>query len=165
MNQKRHPLSFDQLLTVGSHREHIGIVKYLKRSGRPAIVVAASGMCNGGRIVSYLKALVGDPRTEVLFVGYQAKETVGRTIQKYGPKNGYVSIDGRRYHIAAGIHTISGYSAHADQGNLLRFIRGIRKKPSLIRLVHGERHARKALTEKISQEFSGIGVWSEAPTL
>jgi metallo-beta-lactamase family protein len=135
----RHPLSFEQLLTID----------YLKQSGPPAIVIAASGMCSGGRIVIYLKALIADPRTDILFVGYQAKGTIGRKIQKYGPQNGYVQMDNKRYTIAAGVETISGYSAHAGQDNLLRFIKGIRKKPSLIRLVHGEPHAQDALHEKI----------------
>ncbi len=158
--QGRHPLSFDRILTIGSHRQHLKTVEYLKKSARPAIVLAASGMCSGGRIVNYLKALIEDPRTDILFVGYQAKGTVGRTIQKYGPRKGYVWIDGRKYDIAAGIHTIGGYSAHADQGNLLRFIRGIRRKPSLIRLVHGENHAREALRARIEEEFPGIDVIS-----
>ena len=115
----RHPLSFEQLLTID----------YLKQSGPPAIVIAASGMCSGGRIVNYLKALIADPRTDILFVGYQAKGTIGRKIQKYGHQNGYVQMDNKRYTIAAGVETISGYSAHAGQDNLLRFIKGMRKKP------------------------------------
>jgi metallo-beta-lactamase family protein len=98
----RHPLSFEQLLTINDHQEHLRTIDYLKQSGRPAIVIAASGMCSGGRIVNYLKALIEDPRTDVLFVGYQAKGTIGRKIQKYGPQNGYVQIDIEKFTIAAG---------------------------------------------------------------
>mgnify|MGYP003753866345 FL=1 len=154
----RHPLSFEQLLTINDHQEHLRTIDYLKQSGRPAIVIAASGMCSGGRIVNYLKALIEDPRTDILFVGYQAKGTIGRKIQKYGPQNGYVQMDNKRYTIAAGVETISGYSAHAGQDNLLRFIKGIRKKPSLIRLVHGEPYAQEALQEKIGETFPEIAV-------
>jgi metallo-beta-lactamase family protein len=110
-------------------------------------------MCSGGRIVNYLKGLIEDPRTDTLFVGYQAKGTIGRKIQKYGPQNGYVQMENKRYTIAAGVETISGYSAHAGLDNLLRFIKGIQKKPSLIRLVHGEPYAQEALQEKIGVAF------------
>jgi metallo-beta-lactamase family protein len=154
----RHPLSFEPLLTINDHQEHLRTIGYLKQSWRPAIVIAASGMCSGGRIVNYLKALIADPRTDVLFVGYQAKGNIGRKIQKYGPQNGYVQMDNKRYTIAAGVETISGYSAHACQDNLLRFIKGIRKKPSLIHLVHGEPYAQEALQEKISEAFLEIAV-------
>jgi metallo-beta-lactamase family protein len=154
----RHPLSFEQLLTINDHQEHLCTIDYLKQSGRPSIVIAARGMCSGGRIVNYLKGLIEDPRTDILFVGYQAKGTIGRKIQKYRPQNGYVQMDNKRYTIAAGVETISGYSAHARQDNLLRFIKGIRKKPSLIRLVHGEPHAQEALQEKIGAAFPEIVV-------
>jgi Cft2 family RNA processing exonuclease len=53
-------------------------------------------MCSGGRIVNYLKAMLGDPRHDVLFCGYQAAGTPGRAIQTYGPKGGYVDLDGQR---------------------------------------------------------------------
>ena len=121
-------------------------------------MIAASGMCSGCRIVNYLKALIADPRTDILFVDYQAKGTIGWKIQKYGPQNGYVQMDNKRYTIAAGVETISGYSAHAGQDNLLRFIKGILKKPSLIRLLHGEPHAQAALQEKIDAVFPEIAV-------
>jgi metallo-beta-lactamase family protein len=154
----RHPLAFEQLLTIDHHDEHQRTVQYLKKSGRPAIVLAASGMCSGGRIVNYLKALIEDPRTDILFVGYQAKGTIGRIIQTHGPQNGYVQMDNKKYTIAAVVETISGYSAHAGQDNLLRFIKGIRKKPSMIRLVHGEPYAQEALKEKIGAVFPEITV-------
>ena len=64
-----------------------------------------------GRILNYLKAILGDPRHDVLFVGYQARGTPGREIQKYGPKGGYAVLDGQHYPIRAAIHTLGGYSA------------------------------------------------------
>jgi len=122
------------------------------------LTLGSTLMCSGGRIVDYLEALIVDPRTEILFVGYQAISTIGRKIQKYGPQNGYVQIDNKKYTIAAGVETISGYYAFAGQDNLLRFIKGIRKKPSLIRLVHGEPHVQEALKEKIGTTFPEIAV-------
>ena len=89
-----HPLAFEQLLTIVCHTDHLRVVNHLKQSGRPAIVIAASGMCAGGRIVNYLKALLEDDKTDLLFVGCQAQGTPGRDIQKYGPKGGYVELEG-----------------------------------------------------------------------
>ena len=146
----RHPLSFEQLTTIDSHADHENTVAYLAKTARPCVVIAAGGMCSGGRIVNYLKALLGDPRTDVLFVGYQAAGTPGRDIQEYGPKGGYVVLDGQRYPIRARVHTISGYSAHADQKNLVDFVRRMRSKPKEIRLVHGEESAKKALSSVLS---------------
>ncbi|NVK36734.1 MAG: hypothetical protein HWE18_02310 [Gammaproteobacteria bacterium] len=78
----RRPLTFDNLTTINTHKEHVQTVEYLANNKRPAIVIAASGMCNGGRVMNYLKAKLGDPRHDVLFVGYQASGTIGRLIQK-----------------------------------------------------------------------------------
>lgn len=145
----RHPLSFEQLWTVEDHQDHLNTVKYIKKTARPCVVIAASGMCTGGRIMNYLKALVEDKRTDVLFVGYQASGTPGRTIQNYGPKNGYVELEGKRYNINARVHTISGYSAHADSENLVNFVKRIRHKPKEIRLVHGEFEAKNGLRKRL----------------
>ncbi|MGB2221224.1 MAG: MBL fold metallo-hydrolase [Neptunomonas phycophila] len=147
----RHPLSFDQLVTIDSHGDHLKMVKQLAQSGHPAIVIAASGMCTGGRIQNYLQALLPDPRTDVLFVGYQAQGTPGRDIQKYGPRGGYVYLDNERIDIKAGVHTISGYSAHADQGNLVNFVKRIYRKPSEIRIVHGDDEAKAELAKKLAE--------------
>ena len=154
----RHPLAFDQMLTIDDHATHLQTVDYLARTGRPAIVIAASGMCSGGRIVNYLKAMLGDPRHDVLFVGYQAAGTPGRDIQQYGPQGGWVELDGERYTIRAGVHTLEGYSAHADQQGLLNFVGRMRGKPRQIRLVHGGADAKAALTAAIRDRHPGIEV-------
>lgn len=145
----RHPLACEQLITVDSHKTHLKLVNYLKSSGRPAIVIAASGMCAGGRIVNYLKELLSDPRTDVLFVGYQAQGTPGRDIQKYGPAGGYVILDGERIDIQAGVYTISGYSAHADQKDLVNFVKRMQHKPKEIRIVHGDKEAKQVLRAEL----------------
>ncbi len=108
-------------------------------------------MCNAGRIVNYLKAMLGDERHDVLLVGYQAEGTPGRDIQRYGPENGYVMLDGERYTIRAGVESIGGYSAHADQQGLMDFVKGMKQKPTDIRLVHGEQKAKDALMEKLAK--------------
>jgi metallo-beta-lactamase family protein len=154
----RHPLSFDQIYTVDSHESHRYTVEYLSQSGRPAVVIAASGMCTGGRIINYLKAMIAEERNDVVFVGYQAHGTPGRAIQTYGPRGGWVKLDGRRYTINARIHTLRSYSGHADRSNLLRYARAIRRGPHAIRLIHGEPDAQAALTEALAREHPNITI-------
>lgn len=151
--QGRHPLNFEQLYTIDSHKEHLSVVNYLARRDKPAIVIAASGMCSGGRIVNYLKTFLGDPKADVLFVGYQAQGTPGRIIQKYGARGGYVDLDDQRYDIRARVHTISGYSAHTDQFGLINFVKRMRHKPKQIRIVHGDEDAKKALSAEYQALF------------
>jgi len=146
LRKGRDPLNFDQLLTVGTHIEHQRLLGRLQQTHEPCIVIAASGMCAGGRIVNYLKALVGDPRTDVLFVGYQAAGTPGRMIQD-GARHVY--LDGERYAVRAGVYSIGGYSAHADQADLVRFATTMASPPSEIRIVHGDPAAKTTLQQKL----------------
>ncbi|MCU1728762.1 MBL fold metallo-hydrolase [Pseudomonas sp. 7P_10.2_Bac1] len=145
----RKPLQFEQLITVDSHARHMQTVNYLASTGRPAIVIAGGGMCSSGRIVNYLKAMLADQRHNVLFTGFQAKGTPGAAIQKYGPSGGFVELEGERCMIHAGVSTLGGYSAHADQKDLLQFVSGMSQWPAQIRLVHGEEPARKALAKEL----------------
>ena len=151
----RKPLGFDQLVAISDHEAHLANVRRLARSGEPAIVIAASGMCAGGRVVNYLKAMLGDARHNVVFVGYQARGTPGAAIQTYGPRGGYVELDGERLDIRAGIHTLSGYSAHADRDDLTRFILRMRHLPEEVRLVHGEDATRQAFAEHLARASGG----------
>lgn len=142
------PLVFDNLTTVDGKRDHVRIVESLQRSKRPAIVIAGSGMCTGGRVINYLKAFIEKPTTDVVFVGFQALGTPGRYIQD---ESGWVKLDGTRFDIKAQVHTLSGYSAHADQADLLRFVQGMNQPPKAIRLVHGEPQAKAALAAKLTE--------------
>jgi len=159
LKQGRHPLSFDNVLTVDSHKDHLNTVQYLAKTHRPAIVIAASGVCSGGRIMNYLKAMLHDKRHDVLFVGYQAKGTIGREIQNYGPRQGYVNIEGQKININTGIYTISGYSAHAGQSDLLKFVKRMWFKPKEIRLIHGDEAAKQTLMQKLKHNHPSINVW------
>lgn len=148
----RRPLAFDQLLTVDGHEAHMRMVRHLADSARPAVVIAASGMCAGGRIVNYLRAMLGDKRHNVLFVGYQAAGTPGREIQRAG-QGGRVRLEGEDVAIRAGVDTISGYSAHADQQDLLDFVSGMGRWPGEIRIVHGDESAKRVLAEKMASLY------------
>ncbi|KAA1162941.1 MBL fold metallo-hydrolase RNA specificity domain-containing protein [Pseudoalteromonas distincta] len=150
----RHPLDFKNLTTVDTHKEHLAVINYLSTRQTPAIILAASGMCTGGRIVNYLEPFLSDKTADVLFVGYQGRGTLGRDIQKYGPRNGYVFINDARITINAKVHTISGYSAHADQNGLIKFVTGMHKKPSHIKIVHGDDDAKNALAAKYKEILS-----------
>ncbi|MBJ7278460.1 MBL fold metallo-hydrolase [Marinobacter salarius] len=154
VSQGRHPLSFEQLTLINSHEDHLNAVDYLAKSHRPCVVLSGSGMCAGGRVVNYLKAMLADKRNDVLFVGYQAKGTPGRNILAYGPRGGWVEFDGQRYDIRARVHQVGGYSAHAGQSDLVRFVRGIESPPTEIRIVHGDAQAK----ESLKSQFHSVGL-------
>jgi len=157
LSMGRHPLSFESLYTVDSHDNHLHTVNYLRDYRRPAVVIAASGMATGGRIVNYLKACLGDERHQVLFVGYQASGTPGADILKYGPSGGWVRLDGQQYTIKAAVASLSGYSAHADQADLVRFASGMRVKPERVHLIHGDEQAQKTLKNVLDGQLSQWG--------
>ena len=150
-------------MTIGSHQDHIRLVNRLQSSHEPCVVIAASGMCAGGRVVNYLKALIGEPKTDILFIGYQAQGTPGRDILNYGAtygtEGGYVELDGERFAIRAGVHQISGYSAHADQQDLLNFVQGMKVKPTEIRIVHGDVNAKQTLRKALLKVLPTARVW------
>ncbi|MFN9628238.1 MAG: MBL fold metallo-hydrolase RNA specificity domain-containing protein, partial [Planctomycetota bacterium] len=145
------PFVFNNLIEIDRGGESAGNIEYLKRSGKPAIIIAGSGMCAGGRIMDYLRAFLHRPNTDVVFVGYQAVGTTGRAIQDCQEGKCSVRIDQKEYPVRAKTHTLSGYSAHADQLDLIKFIQGIPKPPKEIRLVHGEEHAKEALQKKLTE--------------
>lgn len=128
-----HPIDFKNLYAVQKYRDH----KKLLNINGPAIIIAGSGMCTGGRIVDHLKHGLEDPKNDIFFVGYQTKGTPGRRmIEKQTP-------------VKAGIHTLTGYSAHADQNMLVNWVKSMPQPPEQIRLVHGESHARQALIKAL----------------
>ena len=147
------PLVFDNLYQIDEHEEHQDTIEYLQQSGIGAVVIAGSGMCTGGRVVNYLKAFLDKPTTDVVFVGYQGAGTPGRSIQ--GERDS-VRLDGRDYPIRAKVHNLGGYSAHADQQNLIDFVAGMNSPPGEIALVHGERDAKAALKSKLEARGNDV---------
>jgi len=106
--------------------------------------------------VNYLKALLPDPRTDILFVGYQSSDSVGRDIQQ-GVKS--ILLDGDEVEVRAKVHTIKGFSAHTDQSGLRRFVKGIQDPPKEIRIVHGDDKAKLMLQNLLSQDLPAANVW------
>lgn len=124
--------------------------KRLNNLRGPAIILSASGMLNGGRILHHLVRRLPDPDTILLFVGYQAEGTLGRTILE-GAKE--VQVLGQTVHVNARLEEIPALSAHADSKELLEWLSGIPEKPREVFLVHGEDQARTALAGSIRQQL------------
>ena len=160
LSQGRTPLAFRQLISIDTHAKHQQVVNYLKSTGRPAIVIAGNGMCSGGRIVNYLKAMLGDPRHEVVFVGHQVKGTPGAVIQASQGAQGFVMIDldAQMYKVRAKVITLEGYSGHADQAGLVAFAMGMEQPPGEVVLVHGEARAKKALAQALQGRYAQQGL-------
>jgi metallo-beta-lactamase family protein len=118
----------------------------LVNSTKPAIVVASSGMATGGRVLHHLDRVLPDPRHTVLFVGYQAAGTRGRSLVD-GARQ--VKMLGHLVDVAARIEKIDSMSAHADQGEILRWLGGFSRPPGRMFIVHGEPVAQDALKAKI----------------
>jgi metallo-beta-lactamase family protein len=116
----------------------------------PAVILSASGMVTGGRILHHLAARLPDPKNTVLFAGFQAAGTRGRTILDGA---GEVKIHGRMVPVRAQVAMIHELSAHADYAETLTWLRGFHKPPKLTFLVHGEPGAADALAERIRREL------------
>jgi len=125
----------------------------------PCMIMAGSGMCTGGRIMHHLRHNLYRPETAVLIVGFQSPGTLGRQLVD-GAKS--VSIMGERVVVNASVHTMGGFSAHADQNGLLDWFAAVApSKPRPI-ITHGENRARRTLAELIRAKH---GVKPEIPNL
>ena len=124
--------------------------KALVENDQPAIVIASSGMATGGRVVHHLFANLSDARHTVLFVGFQAVGTRGRQLIDGAH---YVKMYGQQVMVRAEIEKINGMSAHADAGEIIRWLRTFPKPPKMTYLVHGEPPAQEALKTRITTEL------------
>ncbi|MBC7543203.1 MAG: MBL fold metallo-hydrolase, partial [Candidatus Sericytochromatia bacterium] len=104
------------------------------------IIISASGMCTGGRIMHHLRRRLPDPANAVLFVGYQASSTLGRRLMEAGqlPPPRSVEIHGRSVPVMAQIASIDTFSAHADRQDLLAWVANFQPRPRVVFLVHGD---------------------------
>jgi metallo-beta-lactamase family protein len=119
-----------------------------------AIIIAGSGMANGGRVLHHLKHNLPRPECHVLIVGFQAPGTLGRQLVDRRPE---VRIHGRPVRVAAQIHTVGGLSAHGDQAQLLRWYDSFKARPPVF-LVHGEVSAAEALAGKLRERGANATV-------
>ncbi len=125
--------------------------KALNESKESCIIIAASGMCEAGRVLHHLKHHIGDPKTTVLFVGYQAEYTLGRKILD---GQDVVKIFGDEYDVRAQIKRIGGYSGHGDHNDLVGFAHNMMRKPARTFIVHAEVEA----AEKLQTGLQKIGL-------
>jgi metallo-beta-lactamase family protein len=144
----------------------------IERSPRPYMIVASNGMLTGGRVVAHLRTIIGDPGATILFVGYQGEGTLGAHLQAGAHE---VKIDGQLRAVRCQVRSISGFSAHADESELLdwlgRFASGKRPGdrgyPRRVFLVHGDPEAQVALEPKVRDLGFATHVphWHERVTL
>ncbi|HHX14176.1 MAG TPA: MBL fold metallo-hydrolase, partial [Clostridiales bacterium] len=141
-----NPLDFKNLRFTRKSNES----RALNDDPSPKVIIAASGMCEAGRIKHHLKHNLWNAKASIVFVGYQAVGTLGRSILD-GCED--VSIFGERIHVSAEIHNLSGFSGHADREGLLNWLGGFQKEPYQIFLVHGELEAKNAFAESVKNCF------------
>ncbi|MBI3539804.1 MAG: MBL fold metallo-hydrolase [Candidatus Eisenbacteria bacterium] len=125
------PFGFRRLRYVATPDES----RSLNDLREPCIIVAASGMCEGGRILHHLAHGLGDPKNTVLFVGYQGDGTLGRRLLDHATT---VNVLGEPVRVGAEIAALDGFSAHADQGELVAWVTALDPMPKRIFLVHGD---------------------------
>jgi len=123
-----------------------------------AIIIAGSGMCNGGRIVHHLKHNMGNANNHIIIVGYMARGSIGRKIVD---REEMIRIHGQEIPLRAQVHTVGGLSAHGDQDDLARWYECFQEKPPVY-LVHGEEDARDDFRDYLSQRC-GAEVHRPAP--
>lgn len=152
-NRKWHKLpeqdyvAMCQMFTmISDYQETIETI-YNKES---KVIIAASGMITGGRVLSYLERYIGLPETTIIIIGYQAEGTRGRKLLE-GEKE--TKIYGKFYEVKANILEIEGLSAHGDQKDLLNWLSELENTPKKVFLVHGENEAFEELATKIKEKY------------
>jgi metallo-beta-lactamase family protein len=120
--------------------------KSINQAKGPMVIISASGMATGGRVLHHLKQRLPDPNTTVLFAGYQAAGTRGRSLQDGATA---IKLLGEVVTVRARVHVLDGFSAHADQGEILRWLGTFTKPPRMTYIVHGEPPAADALANAI----------------
>ncbi|MBQ4200524.1 MAG: MBL fold metallo-hydrolase [Kiritimatiellae bacterium] len=144
LNSGVNPLTFPGMQFVETPQQSMS----LNELRGPMVIVAASGMCEGGRVVHHLKAAVGDPRNIILIVGFQAEGTLGRRLVEH--KDDTVKMLGEEVRLEARVHTINALSAHADRKGLMDWYDGIKGKVRQAFAVHGETDRVNTMTELLS---------------
>ncbi|QSX04934.1 MBL fold metallo-hydrolase [Sedimentibacter sp. zth1] len=142
-----NPLEFRNLHFVMSPDES----KELNFDNTPKIIISASGMCEAGRIKHHLKHNLWRKESSVIFVGYQAENTLGRKI-KDGEKK--VRIFGEDINVEAEIYEIEGFSGHADKNGLINWLKAFDKKPKKVFIVHGEKDSKESLSEELNKTLN-----------
>lgn len=140
-----HPFRFPGLVIVRTPEES----RAINTARGPAVIMAGSGMCTGGRIKHHLAHNITRPESTVLFVGYQARETLGRQILE---KAAQVRLLGQTVPVRARVAKINGFSAHADRKALGRWLDGFKSPPRRLFVTHGDADVARKTGERVRQE-------------
>lgn len=143
---RRDPFGFDGVTYTRTTEES----KQLNFLQQPAIIIAASGMMEAGRILHHLKNNIEDPRTTILIVGWQAENTLGRRLVDHDET---VRIFGDTYQNRATTEVLNGFSGHADRNGLLDWVGAMKRKPRRAFMVHGEPESAESLAAALGQQF------------
>jgi metallo-beta-lactamase family protein len=140
------PFEFDNLRYVSAKEDS----KRIDAESRPSIIISASGMCEAGRVLHHLKSTLEDEKNAVLIVGFQAPDTLGRRLVEHRPR---VRVFGVERDVRAEVVVMNGYSAHADQKDMLEFAAEARRGGHLRRifLVHGEPGPQKTIADLLAK--------------
>ncbi len=141
----RSPFRFPGLTIVRTPEES----KAINSDRGPAVIMAGSGMVTGGRIKHHIAMNIGRPESTILFVGYQARETLGRQILEGAPE---IRILGRTLPVRARVAKINGFSAHADRKGLARWLDGFKTPPRRLFVTHGDADVAAKTAERVRQE-------------
>jgi metallo-beta-lactamase family protein len=141
----RSPFRFPGLTIVRSPDES----KAINTARGPAVIMAGSGMITGGRIKHHLAQNIARPESVILFVGYQARDTLGRQILEGAPE---VRVLGRTLPVKAKVAKINGFSAHADRAGLARWLDGFQSPPRRLFVTHGDEDVAASFAERVRRE-------------
>ncbi len=141
-----NPFQFENLNYVKSQEESMRLNHYTF----PKVIISSSGMCTAGRVRHHLKHNLWQGRNSVIFVGYQAQGTLGRLLLDGRNK---VKVLGEEILVEANIYDLEGFSGHADQDVLLKWVENFKSKPKKIFIVHGEEQATATLAQLIKEKF------------
>lgn len=144
------PEECDAICGIATYTREVEASKAISASSWPKVVISASGMASGGRVLHHLKAFAPDPKNTILFSGFQAAGTRGRKMLQ-GARE--VKIHGQWIPVRAEVADLSMLSAHADADELMLWLRGFRRKPDRVFIVHGEDDASEALRVRIDREL------------
>ena len=168
LEQRETPLDYPGQIITNSAKQSQAI----SRAKRPYMIVASNGMLTGGRVVGHLRELIGDPSAVLLFVGYQGKGTLGAHLQEGTTQ---VRIDGQLHEVRCQVRSISGFSAHADESELLEWVGNFARGkqpgdagfPRRVFIIHGDPEAQAALAPKVEALGFEVSVprWHDTVTL
>ena len=140
------PLMFKNLRFTRSTEES----QALNFDPSPKVIISASGMCEAGRIRHHLKHNLWNPKSSIIFVGYQAEGSLGRALVE-GKKD--VTLFGEEIHVEAEIYNLEGFSGHADQNGLFAWLASFQKAPKQVFLVHGEKESKEVFAELVHEKL------------